>query len=78
MRINITEYARKIAEDYQQSSKQRIDKLLELDCSNYTTLGIDSTSDERHEVRESSRFIYNIIKDIDESEGKLLLKTLDL
>lgn len=78
MRMNITEYARKIAEDYQQSAKQRIDKLLELDCSNYTKLGIDSTKEERNEVKESSKFIYSVIKDIDESEGKLLLKTLDL
>ena len=78
MRMNITEYARKIAEDYQQSAKQRIDKLLELDCGNYTKLGLDSTKEERNEVKESSKFIYSVIKDIDESEGKLLLKTLDL
>lgn len=78
MRMNITEYARKIAEDYQKSTKERIDKLLELDCSNYTNLGVDSSKEDRDEVKASSKFIYSVIQDIDESEGKLLLKTLDL
>lgn len=78
MRMNITEYARQIAEDYQKSARQRIDKLLELDCSNYMNLGIDSTKEDRAEVKASSKFIYSVIQDIDESEGKLLLKTLDL
>jgi len=77
MKVNLKEYAKQIAIDYQKTVKERVDKLLELDCTNYTWLGIDSTKEERNEVRDTSRFLYGVIKEIDENEGKLLLKTLD-
>lgn len=77
MEANLREYAEKIAIDYQKSVKERVDKLLELDCDNYTWLGIDSTTEERKKVKEASKFLYTKIKEIDENEGKILLKTLD-
>lgn len=77
MKVNLREYAEQIAIDYQKSVKERVDKLLELDCANYTWLGIDSSLEDRQEVKETSRFLYTKIKEIDENEGKLLLKTLD-
>jgi hypothetical protein len=77
MKVNLKEYAKQIAIDYQKTVKERVDKLLELDCTNYTWLGIDSTQEERNEVKDTSRFLYGVIREIDENEGKLLLKTLD-
>lgn len=77
MKVNLKEYAQQIAIDYQKTVKERVDKLLELDCTNYTWLGIDSTPEERAEVRETSKYLYGVIKEIDRQEGKLLLKTLD-
>jgi hypothetical protein len=74
----LKEYAERIAIDYNKSVKERIDRLLELDCTNYTLLGIDSSNEERQSTKDSSRYIYNKINEIDSNEGKLLLKTLDL
>ena len=74
----LKEYAERIAIDYNKSVKERIDRLLELDCANYTFLGIDSSNEERQSTKDSSRYIYNKINEIDSNEGKLLLKTLDL
>jgi len=59
-------------------SKKRIDALLKADCSNYTCLGIDSTEEDRAEVKSISRHIYQIIQSIDSESGKLLLETLDI
>ena len=59
-------------------SKKRIDALLKADCSNYTCLGIDSTEEDRAEVKSISRHIYQLIQSIDSESGKLLLETLDI
>jgi len=72
------DYVESIAINYQKSVNERINQLLEFDCSNYTCLGIDSTLSERNQTKLCSRYIYNKIQDLDSNEGKLLLKTLDL
>ena len=74
----LKEYAEKIAIDYQKTIKERVDKLLELDCKNYTYLGLDSSSEERQSTKDLSRYIYGKINEIDSNEGKFLLKTMDL
>jgi hypothetical protein len=71
------EEIKKIAEAYQKTVKERIDQLLELDATQYTNLGIDSTKAEKAEVKKNSKVIYRTIKDLDEYTGKLLLEHLD-
>lgn len=71
------EEIKKIAEAYQKTVKERIDKLLELDATQYTNLGSDSTKAEKAEVKKNSKVIYRTIKDLDEYTGKLLLEHLD-
>ncbi len=67
----------KIAEAYQKTVKERIDQLLEMDATQYTNLGSDSTKAEKAEVKKNSKVIYKTIKDLDEYTGKLLLEHLD-
>ena len=35
----------------------KIDRLLEIDANQYTTLGVDSTKTEKEEVKKNSRYI---------------------
>lgn len=67
----------RIAEDYQKTIVERINKLLELDAIMYTNLGSDSTKAEKLEVKKNSRIIYRAIKDLDLETGKLLLQHQD-
>ena len=57
--------------------KEKIDKLLELDCKLYTNLGSDSTKTEKQEVKRMSRKIYKAIQTINEPIGKSLLQSID-
>lgn len=59
------------------TAKEKIDKLLELDCNLYTNLGIDSTKSEKQEVKRMSRKIYKAIQSISEPIGKSLLQAID-
>jgi hypothetical protein len=67
----------KIAEAYQKTVRERIDQLLEMDATQYTNLGVNSTKAEKAEVKKNSKVIYKAIKDLDEYTGKLLLEHLD-
>jgi len=67
----------KIAEAYQKTVRERIDQLLEMDATQYTNLGSDSTKAEKAGVKKNSKIIYKAIKDLDEYTGKLLLEHLD-
>ena len=59
------------------TDKEKIDKLLELDCNLYTNLGIDSTKTEKQEVKRMSKKIYRAIQTISEPIGKSLLQSID-
>ena len=61
----------------QLTDKEKIDKLLELDCNLYTNLGTDSTKAEKQEVKRTSRKIYKAIQSINEPVGKSLLQAID-
>ena len=61
----------------QLTDKEKIDKLLELDCNMYTNLGTDSTKSEKQEVKRMSKKIYRAIQDINEAIGKSLLQAMD-
>ena len=60
------------------TNKDKIDKLLEIDCSLYAHLGTDSTKAEKEEVKKKSINIYRTIKSIDTKLGDELLYTMDL
>jgi hypothetical protein len=53
---------------------RKIDSLLELDTIQYTNLGKESTRSEKDYVKGNSKYIYKLIKRIDERVGKMLLK----
>ena len=77
MTKDVREKAEEYARDFALSIQQRTDKLLKLDCTEYTNLGSDSTKAEKLEVKRNSKFIYKQIRGIDETSGNLLLKSLD-
>lgn len=60
------------------TDKQKIDKLLEIDCSLYAHLGTDSTRSEKDEVKRRSLEIYRTIKTLDKKLGDELLYSEDL
>jgi hypothetical protein len=59
------------------SDRDKIDRLLELDCNLYCNLGTDSTKTERLEVKKQSRMIYRAIKKIDFTLGDKFLYYMD-
>lgn len=77
MTKDVRDKAEEYAKDFALSIKERTDKLLKLDCTEYTLLGIDSTKAEKLEVKKNSKFIYKQIRGINEADGNLLLKCLD-
>ena len=68
----------KILEFKTWTNKDKIDKLLEIDCSLYAHLGTDSTRAEKDEVKRRSIEIYRIIKTLDKQLGDELLYSEDL
>ena len=60
------------------TNKDKINKLLEIDCSLYAHLGTDSTKAEKEEVKRKSVEIYRTIKKIDKELGDEFLLTMNL
>jgi len=58
-------------------AKKKIDELLRIDCTMYTTLGCDSTEKEKAQVKSRSRKIYNHIKKLDHRMGEEFLIAMD-
>ena len=56
------------------STRKKIDNLLEIDATQYTNMGIDSTKSERQTAKITSRYIYRHIKTLDNKLGTLLLR----
>ena len=56
------------------STTKKIDNLLEIDATQYTNMGSDSTKSERQSAKITSRYIYRCIKSIDTKLGTLLLR----
>ena len=69
--------ALKIVNDFNRSTKQKTDNLLELNAIMYTNLGIDSKQVEKNKVKSDSKFIYNEIKKIDPKLGKGFITSMD-
>ena len=60
------------------TNKDKINTLLEIDCSLYAHLGTDSTKAEKEEVKRKSIEIYRTIKKIDKELGDEFLLTMNL
>jgi len=59
------------------SEKRKVDALLEMDATNYTNLGTDSTKEEREQVKKNSKLIYKAIKTVEWHLGAALLYAMD-
>jgi len=59
------------------TAKQKEDKLLEIDCNQYTNLGINSTNKEKQTVKGNSYYIYKSIREFNKQSGNLYLKTFE-
>ena len=57
--------------------KVKIDRLLEIDANQYTTLGVDSTKTEKEEVKKNSRYIYRAISKLNKELGTKFLQFQD-
>lgn len=59
------------------SEKDKIDKLLEVDCLLYVNMGCDSKKCEKAETKRASRKIYTAIKGLNKDLGTQFLKHMD-
>tara|TARA_R100000988_G_scaffold100275_1_gene70547 strand:+ start:160 stop:402 length:243 start_codon:yes stop_codon:yes gene_type:complete len=75
--MRIRKLAENIIKDFNISIKDRVDAVLELDAISYQNLGIDSTKTEKNKVKSDSKYLYRLIKGIDEQTGNLLIKEID-
>tara|TARA_R100001509_G_scaffold130547_1_gene83928 strand:+ start:230 stop:463 length:234 start_codon:yes stop_codon:yes gene_type:complete len=55
----------------------KIDRLLEIDANQYTSLGVDSTKTEKEEVKKNSRYIYRAISKLNKELGTKFLQFQD-
>tara|TARA_R110001599_G_scaffold143901_2_gene325175 strand:+ start:2592 stop:2840 length:249 start_codon:yes stop_codon:yes gene_type:complete len=65
-----------IAEAMHLTDRQKLDELLRMDAAMYVNLGMESTKEERSEVKGRSRLIYRTIKAIDIEMGDLFLRAM--
>ena len=59
------------------SDNKKIDTLLFIDCTLYTSLGKESTQTERQITKSKSKKLYKAIGKIDAAVGKQILNSLD-
>ena len=66
----------KILEYKTYSIKRKTDALLEIDANMYTNLGLESTTEEKEQVKKNSLNIYRAIKKVDWQAGCALLLSM--
>ena len=59
------------------SDKIKIDRLLEIDCTQYVYCGLETSKTKKQLVKKNSIYIYKTIKKINDYTGSLLLNHLD-
>ena len=59
------------------SDKIKIDRLLEIDCTQYVNCGLETSKTKKQLVKKNSIYIYKTIKKINDYTGSLLLNHLD-
>ena len=77
MEANLENKIDKIIQYKTWSDRRKIDALLEMDCVMYTNLGIDSTLEEKRNVRMTSKRIYRGISKIDKTLGDTMMRAMD-
>ena len=75
--MNYREKADKIFAYKSYSKKRKVDSLLELNSNIYCNSGIDSTKKERQSNKDTSNYIFNLIKKVDFYLGHFLLQNRD-
>jgi len=58
------------------TQKQKVDSLFEIDANLYTNLGIESTDEERKEVRKKSLTIFRAMKKVNWETGSAMLLSM--
>lgn len=71
------EYIESVSISEEFTDKQKIAELLRVDASNHTSLGTESTQEERDIVNDISVKIYMAIMDIDLEMGEFFIKLMD-
>ena len=59
------------------STKEKIDRLLEIDATQYTNCGLETTKTEKAIVKKNSRYIYKVISKINPEIGRQFLEHQD-
>lgn len=75
--MTIEEEINKVSKYKTWSAKRKVDKLLEIDATMYTNLGIESSSSERKKTKALSKKIYKMILSISSIDGFLLRAHMD-
>ena len=55
------------------SNREKISRMLAIDANQYCNLGIDSTKQQKKQVKKNSRYIYKAIQKIDYEMGSKFL-----
>jgi len=58
-------------------TRDKIDRLLELDANQYCNIGIDTPITKKFEVKKNSRYIYRAIQKLDYDMGSNFLQAQD-
>ena len=66
-----------IVEDTSFTQEKKVDRLLELDATMYTNMGIETPKSERKLIKGNSRKIYYAIKKINPDLGTQLIQAMD-
>tara|TARA_R110002167_G_scaffold84722_3_gene230231 strand:+ start:1046 stop:1279 length:234 start_codon:yes stop_codon:yes gene_type:complete len=59
------------------SNIEKINRMLKIDATQYTNLGIDSTKSEKEIVKKNSKYIYKVISRINPEIGRQFLEHQD-
>ena len=59
------------------SNIEKINRMLKIDATQYTNLGIDSTKSEKEIVKKNSKYIYKVISKINPEIGRQFLEHQD-
>ena len=73
MNIYNKEIINKILQYKSISNKEKISRMLAIDANQYCNLGIDSTKQQKKQVKINSRYIYKAIQKIDYEMGSKFL-----
>jgi hypothetical protein len=59
------------------SNIEKINRMLEIDATQYTNCGLETTKSEKEIVKKNSRYIYKVISKLDAEIGRQFLQHQD-